>query len=111
MRGPLLGLTFVTFTAVAKKQISELSLRSSNTIRARRAVEEGQYHKAIQFLSSDGVAPANVEVFSEMLLKHPQASPPQSSLPVPDSAVIDESCTVKCLNSFLARVPLLDLQV
>ena len=35
-----------------------------------------------------------------MLLKHPQASPPETSLPVPDSAVIDESCVVKCLNTF-----------
>ena len=48
----------------AKKQkISESSLRSSNTIRARLAVEAGQYHKAIQFSSSNDVAPANDEVF------------------------------------------------
>ena len=37
-----------------------------------------------------------------MLLKHLQASPPQTSLPVPDSAVTDRSCGVKRLNSFPA---------
>ena len=52
------------------------SLRLANTRQARRAVEDGQYNKAIQTLSSAGVTQAIDDVIAEMLAKHPQAGPP-----------------------------------
>ena len=62
---------------------SDESVRSANARRARRAVEDGQYRKAIQSLSSDGIAPASSEVLDEMLSKHPQSGPP----PIPADPV------------------------
>ena len=49
---------------------------TANINRARRAVEDGQYRKAIQILSSAGIAPTSTNVFDIMLGKHPQAAPP-----------------------------------
>ena len=50
----------------------------TNASRARRAVEEGQYRKAIQALSSSGLANVTPDVIDEMLdlSKHPQSAPP-----------------------------------
>ena len=50
---------------------SNLNLRHDNAKRARRAVEDGQYRKAIQ-----GVVRVSDDVLSELLLEHPQAPPP-----------------------------------
>ena len=48
----------------------EVNLRHS-----RRAVEDGQYHKAIQALSSRGLAPDNDETYPYVLDLHPQSLP------------------------------------
>ena len=48
----------------------------ANIHRARRAVEDGQFRKAIQILSSAGIAPSSSDVYDAMLSKHPQSAPP-----------------------------------
>ena len=58
------------------RKVSSSSRRSSNAHRALHAVADGQYQKAICFLTFEGVTPVNDAVFDEMLQKHPQASPP-----------------------------------
>lgn len=57
---------------------SSISLSKINASRARRAVEEGQYRKAIQALSSSGLANVTPDVIDEMLdlSKHPHSVPP-----------------------------------
>ena len=63
------------------------SLRQSNAARARRAVEDGQYRKALHSLTSAGVACVTEAVVSMMKEKHPSASPPPiPSDPVPPPA-------------------------
>ena len=82
---------------------SSISLSKVNASRARRAVEEGQYRKAIQALSSSGLANVTPDVIDEMLSKHPQCAPP--TIPsdpsyhpaLPD---ISESLVLKAIRSF-----------
>ncbi len=63
------------------KKESPMSLRACRT---RRAMEEGQYKKAMQALTSSGVAQASPEVLAEMKAKHPQDdSPTTPPDPVP----------------------------
>ena len=83
------------------KMQSPDSLRQSNTRRARQAMDDGQYKKAAQALTSDGLAPASTEVYAEMLNKHPQSPPPSTlSDPVPSSVTISEEGVIKALRSF-----------
>ena len=68
-----------------------------------RAVEDGQYRKAIQALASDGLFLPTVEVVDEMLSKHPQVTPP--SIPadsVPPPTQVAEVDIVRALKSFPA---------
>ena len=58
------------------------SQSGSNIRRARHAVEAGHFSKAIQALSSCGLAPHSHESYMDLLSKHPQCSPP-SLPPVP----------------------------
>lgn len=82
-----------------KKQTPE-SLQSSNTIRAHRAAEEGQFHNAIKSLTSGGLSKPSAEVLEEMLAKHPQEHPtPSPSGPVPKPSRY-ESDVIKALRSF-----------
>ena len=77
------------------------TLQRTNARRARSAVEEGQYWKAIQALCSEGLAPPSSAVLEEMLAKHPQVSPPQIPLdPVPLPADISEGDVLRALKSF-----------
>ena len=83
------------------KKISPESMRSANARRARRAMEDGQYRKATQALTSDGLAEASPEVLAEMLAKHPQDDLPLiSHLPLPTPIKIDEATVVKAMKSF-----------
>ena len=82
------------------RKLSPVSLRAANARRARRAIEDGQYKKAMQALSSDGLAPASAEVYSEMLAKHPQATPPSSIGSSPESVQITADGIVSSLKSF-----------
>ena len=68
---------------------------------ARRAVQDAHFSKAIQALSSNDLAKATLEVRDELLMKHPQAPPPQ--LPVgtpPNLAQISDTIVLNCLKSF-----------
>ena len=77
------------------------SSATANINRARRAVEDGQYRKAIQILSSAGFAPTPTNVFDIMLGKHPHAAPPPiPSSPVPPAVRISELDMVRALQSF-----------
>ncbi len=83
------------------KKETSVSLRAANAHRARRAMEDGQYKKATQALTSSGLAQASTEVLAEMLAKHPQNDPPQlPSHPVPTPIQINEAEVVKALRSF-----------
>ena len=55
---------------------SSPSQRSHNIKRAKLAIQDGQYSKAIKTLTSDGLATPSAEVMQEMLTKHPQTAPP-----------------------------------
>ena len=53
------------------------------------SIEDGQFRKAIQALTSEGVAEPTSEVKSDMLAKHPQAPPTPIPLgPMPPSPAI-----------------------
>ena len=77
------------------------STRSTNARRARRAVENGQYKKAIQSLSSAGFAPPSEDVLDEMVAKHPQSGASPFSFdeapPPVQVAIVD---VVNALRSF-----------
>ena len=63
---------------------------SHNIRRAKRAVQEGQYSKAIKALTSNGLASPSPEILQEMLGKHPQAPPPSvPSGPTPASVTLN----------------------
>ena len=80
-------------------------LRRLNARRARQAVQVGQYRKAIQALSSSGLASPSPNVLQEMLTKHPQSPPPLPTDPVPPPMVLSESIVSHSVRSF-PRVPL-----
>ena len=84
-----------------KKKSTRNNLRKSNAIRARRAVEDGQYRKAIQALSSGGLAPITSDVVKEMQAKHPQSSPPSIRLSQPQSPIeLVDTQVIQALRSF-----------
>ena len=77
------------------------TVRASNARRAKRAVEAGQYRKAIQALTSGGLAPPSAEIVDEMLAKHPQSPlPPTPSSPAPPPGIVLEAQVAKALRSF-----------
>ena len=62
------------------------SLCRGNAIRARRAVEDRQYKKVLQSLTSAGLVQPSNDVLAEMLAKHPISSIPTlpaDPLPLP----------------------------
>ena len=72
--------------------------RSHNAKRARTAAQDGLYSKAIQALSSEGLASISPEVLQEM---HPQATP--AALPlglVPPPTSVSEAHVLKGVKSF-----------
>ena len=80
---------------------SSISQQSSNARRAKLAVQDGQYRKVIQALTSQGLASPSPEVIQEMQAKHPQAPPPTMPFgPVPPSAKISESVVRRGVKSF-----------
>ena len=90
----------------ANSNQSDDFLRSANARRARRAVENGQYTKAIQSLSSAGLAKPS-EALEEMLLKHPQC---EFSLPsfdaIPPPLHVTSEDVLRALRSFHLVLPL-----
>ena len=80
---------------------SPISQRNHNTRRARVAIQDGLYSKAINALTSEGLASASPEVLREMQNKHPQASPPALPLgPVPPPLSLSEAVVLKAVRSF-----------
>ena len=62
--------------SLAKRRHQSASASSSgNFWRAKLAVQDGQYTKAIRALTSEGLASPSPEVLQEMQNKHPQAPP------------------------------------
>ena len=72
-----------------------------NAKRAKRAAEAGQYKKAIQALTSEGLAPTNDKILNEMMDKHPQSPLPHTpDSPPPSPPSINEAGVVQALRSF-----------
>lgn len=72
-----------------------------NLRRSRSAVENGQYRKAIQALSSRGLAPDNDETYQSLLDLHPQSLPPTlPSSQAPPSATFSSSIVLAAIDSF-----------
>ena len=83
------------------KRLLSTSQHSSNIRRAKLAVQDGQFSKAIKALTSDGLAIPSAAVLQDMLAKHPQSTPP--SLPpglVPPPVTVSESAVRKGVRSF-----------
>ena len=80
---------------------SSSSQQSCNLRRARLAIQDGQYSKAINSLTSNGLATPSDEVLQEMLAKHPQTAPPNSaSWACPPPASVTKAVVCKCIQSF-----------
>ena len=80
---------------------AESSQRSHNIHRAKLATQLGCYRKAIQALTSAGLANVSEEVVGEMCAKHPQSSPANPPPgPVPPPTVLHESTVRKSVLSF-----------
>ena len=63
-------------------------------------MDQGQYKKAIELLSSSGLVQASEEIRNEML-KHPQAAPPRlPPLPTPPPVRIEQPVVLNALRSF-----------
>ena len=77
------------------------SLRRGNAIRARRAIGDGQYKKALQSLTSAGLAPPSNEVLAEMISKHPTSGLPSLPADPPPPAVeVSKEDVARALKSF-----------
>ena len=79
------------------------NISQANARRARQATEEGQYKKALQFLTSSGLASPSPEVLEALCLQHPHHSQPSLPLsPIPPHVIIESSVVVKAVHSFPA---------
>ena len=77
------------------------SLCQGNTIRARRAVEDGQYKKALQSLTSAGLTKPSNDVLVEMRAKHPVSSiPTLPTDPPPPAVQVSKEEVSRALKSF-----------
>ena len=84
------------------KQTTPEKLRKTNASRARTAVEEELYRKAIQALTLGGLVPTTPEVVVKLLAKHPQSPLPTTpTAPAPLPPDISEGNVLKALTSFL----------
>ena len=77
------------------------SPRAFNAARARRFVEEGQYRKASQALTSHGLAVPDEDSLEVMLQKHPQVPPPDlPNSPPPAAPSLSKSVVKRAVTSF-----------
>ena len=75
--------------------------KQHNITRSKRAIQDGQYSKALKALASEGLASPNEDVYKEMLSKHPQASQPAlPEGPPPQPPKLSESAILKGARSF-----------
>ena len=83
---------------IQSRPASQESLESANS---RRACEDGQFRKAIQSLSSAGLASPSGDVLEAMCSKHPSAPPPSPfSSPAPSPVQVSSVEVVKALRLF-----------
>ena len=80
------------------------TLREHNARRARTLVQEQQYSRAAQALTSAGMAPANRDTIRVMRNKHPFQEPPQPSEGDPEKgpAVLSPSEVFQAVKQFKA---------
>ena len=77
------------------------SPRAFNAARARCFVEEGQYRKASQALTSHGLAVPDEDSLEVMLQKHPQVPPPDlPNSPPPAAPSLSKSVVKRAVTSF-----------
>ena len=77
--------------------------RKTNLRRAKQAVQDGQFSKAIAALTSSGLAEPSADIVEELLAKHPQAPPPRlPSDPVPPATSVSELEVLRSSKSFPA---------
>ena len=73
---------------------------SPNIHRPRLAAEDGQYRKALQSLTSSGIAPSSREVLDAMASKHLQSALPTiPAPPLPQPVHVSESDVLRALQS------------
>ena len=77
------------------------AVKCGNSTCACQAVADGQYRKALQCLTSAGIASTTEDVIAKMTEKHPSAAPPlMPPDPVPPSVTVTDSDVIKALRSF-----------
>lgn len=76
------------------------SVAEANVHRSKRALEDGQYRKAIPALSSQGLTPGDDQTFQSFLDLHPQAPPSLPSSAAPPASVFSNSIVLAALDSF-----------
>ena len=84
-----------------QKLKSAFASSAANIRRAKQAVQDGLYSKAIKALTSEGLASPSTTILHEMLSKHPQAPPP--SLPSgtpPSPSQLSEKVILRQVKSF-----------
>ena len=84
-----------------QKLKSAFASSAANIRRAKQAVQDGLYSKAIKALTSEGLASPSTTILHEMLSKHPQAPPP--SLPSgtpPSPPQLSEKVILRQVKSF-----------
>ena len=87
--------------SLSRRREHSSSASSINIRRAKLAVQDAQYSKAIKALTSDGLAISSSEVISEMLNKHPQAPPPSLPTdPLPSLTKLPVSAIMRGVKSF-----------
>ena len=101
---PWLGSLNLLDVGKKPKTTSQETFPKVNARCARHAMEDGQYRKAMQALSSVGVAPSSPDVLDGMLSKHPQAPPLpiSTTTTTPTPTNISEADVLRAVKSFPA---------
>ena len=92
VRASMRGLVFCT-ARVRSNSTSAKHLCHCNTRRARQAMADDQYKRAVQSLTSMGFTLPTAEVLNEMLAKHPSADPStvlETPIPPPVTLSIEQ---------------------
>ena len=85
----------------SKTTTSESNSHAANVRRAKTAIADGQYKKAMQALTSEGIAEATPALLQEMIGKHPQTEVPQLPTgPVPPPLLLRPQMVARCISTF-----------
>ena len=86
-----------------RRRQAQAPVATPNARRAEKLARSGQYGRAVQALSSLGLAEDSDEVFRALESKHPQAPPPTlPDGPAPDSIRLSEDLIKSAISSFNA---------